>query len=68
LTFHIYRSNALADRERQHAKSAERIMKALFRDDTKRSELSAILMVVAVLTTGALVKIDAVTPIFHLAP
>lgn len=42
-------------------------MKVQFRDGKERSEFSALLMVVAVLTVGALAKSDVATPLLHLA-
>jgi len=42
-------------------------MKITFRSSEKRSELSAFMMVVAVLTVGALTKLDIATQLFHLA-
>jgi hypothetical protein len=43
-------------------------MKVQFHHSKKRTGLSALLTVAAILTVGALAKTDAATQLFHLAP
>jgi hypothetical protein len=42
-------------------------MKAFFRNDDSRAGLSALVMIVTLLAIGALAKLDAAVPFFHLA-
>jgi hypothetical protein len=42
-------------------------MKVFLRNSDRRAELSALAMIVTVLTIGALAKLDAATPLFHVA-
>jgi hypothetical protein len=42
-------------------------MKVFFRNSDRRAGLSALVMIVTLLAIGALAKLDAATPLFHLA-
>ncbi len=43
-----------------------RVMKINFRNDEKRSELSALMAVISLLMVGTLAKVGAATQLFHL--